>query len=351
MSILFDFHDDLVVEEMNFPWTDPSITAIKAGTPLDEDGAIANNGDAVGLVAYTLPHGGDNLLGVASSNADGSLYIKVKVIKSGYVNLAEAETSFGSALTDACKSALTGIHFITDVGGSGGGGALPEPTVEGDVLAVGKVADPSVVILPEQTVEYDESENGWVLTGGNPSLFEAGAKVCITVNGESEITVVEYDADNNRYFAYTKNEADCLNYYPEIPLWAYLSDVLSAEDPITISVVGVKNAWVETTEIPYSGYDVVILIKNNEISVFDAQILKGNLDDVIDAVANRSGIIRTYIGMYSDYSASSYYDQLYQIRYTLLEGLDSQITISARNITTGIEFHYLWNASGLARQS
>ena len=39
MSILFDFHDDLVVEEMNFPWTDPSITAIKAGTPLDEDGS------------------------------------------------------------------------------------------------------------------------------------------------------------------------------------------------------------------------------------------------------------------------------------------------------------------------
>ena len=122
MSILFDFHDDLVVEEMNFPWTDPSITAIKAGTPLDEDGAIANNGDAVGLVAYTLPHGGDNLLGVASSNADGSLYIKVKVIKSGYVNLAEVEASFGSALTDACKSALTGIHFITDISSGGGGG-------------------------------------------------------------------------------------------------------------------------------------------------------------------------------------------------------------------------------------
>lgn len=250
MSILYDFSNNLKIEKMSFPWTDKSVTGLKAGTPVDKNGAVSNDGNAIGLVAEDIPHPGYSMYSVVEGEGD-SLSAPISVITAGYIDLAAAEKASGLTLTDACKTALTGIVFVE-------GGVLetlPAPTTEGDVLAVGKAADPSVVILPEQTVEIEEGETYYLPTGGDPTLFVDGEKVCVTVNNESVVGVVFDDEglvvglDHGCFFAYTEDE-----------WWFTDNDSYYGGDPITISVTGTKPAWVETTESQYSAWDAVFRI-------------------------------------------------------------------------------------------
>lgn len=254
MSILYDFSNNLKIEKMSFPWTDKSVTGLKAGTPVDESGAVSNDGNAIGLVAEDIPHPGYSMYSVVEGEGD-SLSAPISVITAGYVDLAAAEKASGLTLTDACKSALTGITFVGEDGLAAG--ALPEPTTEGDVLAVGKVADPSVVILPEQTVEIEEGETYYLPTGGDPTLFVDGEKVCVTVNNESVVGVVV--EDDALYLSFDHECAFVYDGYEE--KWMFFdSNSYYGGDPITISVTGTKPAWVETTESPYSAWDAVFRI-------------------------------------------------------------------------------------------
>lgn len=68
----------------------------KAGSPIDEDGAVANSADAVGILLYD----------VYEQNPNGSL-IKAFAV----VNTANAEANTGLTIDDAVKTALPMVIF------------------------------------------------------------------------------------------------------------------------------------------------------------------------------------------------------------------------------------------------
>lgn len=96
---------------------------LKAGTPLDITGAVANSSAAVGILADDAE----------KSSAE------VAVVTEGSIDLAEITASYGE-LADDCIAAIKGISFI----GSDGdpivpsGGGLPDysEASDGDVLSI-----------------------------------------------------------------------------------------------------------------------------------------------------------------------------------------------------------------------
>ena len=169
--------------------------------------------------------------------------------------------------------------------GGGGGGGLPTPTTEGAALVVGSVADPSVVILPEQTVEIEEGEIYYLPTGGDPTLFVAGAKVCITVNNESLIGIVKDDDD-----IYINFDHECALVYAEDKWWFYDSDNYYGGDPITISVTGMKPVWVEGL----NDADVVIRANTNEGDIQNIVVEK-NDPDIAQKFASNPSSVRPFV--------------------------------------------------------
>lgn len=69
---------------------------VKAGTPIDADGKIANSADAVGILLYD----------VYKENPNGSL---VKAYAT--INLANAESNSGLTIDSTVKAALSNIVF------------------------------------------------------------------------------------------------------------------------------------------------------------------------------------------------------------------------------------------------
>lgn len=79
--------------------TDASLASngvVKAGTPIDADGAIANDGTAVGIL----------LNDVLAENPNGSL---IKAFAT--INLANAEANSGLTIDSAVKTKLSSIVF------------------------------------------------------------------------------------------------------------------------------------------------------------------------------------------------------------------------------------------------
>jgi hypothetical protein len=96
---------------------------LKAGTPLDISGAIANSDAAVGLVANDTAKGAES----------------IAIVTEGTIDLTEVAASYGEALSDDCIAALKGITFL--YGGKAivpSGGGLPDysEASDGDVLGI-----------------------------------------------------------------------------------------------------------------------------------------------------------------------------------------------------------------------
>lgn len=259
----YKFKNSLKTAKIVIPYAD-----LKEGTPISISGAVTNGSGAFGIVKKL----GDKFVG------NGGFFCEAEVIVAGYLDENECEKACGLTYTAEMKSALPQIVFVDEflpetpdelptvgvgdtgkvltVGASGleWGNPLPVPTTEGDVLAVGKVADPSVVILPEQTVEIEEGETYYLPTGGDPTLFVVGAKVCVTVNNESVVGVVV--EDDAFFVAFDHECAFVYDGYTEKWMF-YDSDSYYGGDPITISVTGTKNAWTERTN------DADVIIKAN----------------------------------------------------------------------------------------
>lgn len=113
---------------------------ILAGTPVDEDGAISNDSNAIGILA-------DDYFIYATGLANRSL---APVIVSGYVDKAAAEEHSGLEYDSDAISALetAGVYLVEGAPGSGGGG-LPAVTAddEGKVLTVNSSGE-WVAMLP-----------------------------------------------------------------------------------------------------------------------------------------------------------------------------------------------------------
>ena len=126
MSILWNPAEATVVEKVSLPVITTGtqnmgdgIYWLKAGTPLDEDLAVANDGDAKYIVAE------DFFFVSTNPNQDRH----VPLVKAGYVDINKAEAAAGITFADAAKSALetAGIVLVDgllDAGGGGGGGFL-----------------------------------------------------------------------------------------------------------------------------------------------------------------------------------------------------------------------------------
>lgn len=155
MSILYEFTNSLKTEKAQFRWTDQSVQVLKAGTPLDANGAIANDATAVGIVAYDVPPSGRSMWSVVTN--DGSYYADVELITSGFIDVAAAESSCGLEYTDAIKGKLADIVFVDGEIGSGGGGGgggadvvLKLNMEEGAVVAVDVIKSPAYEVLGAQ---------------------------------------------------------------------------------------------------------------------------------------------------------------------------------------------------------
>lgn len=88
---------------------------LRAGTPLNASGAVANTANAKYLVAEDF---------YFYSNTPNQAKV-VPLIEAGYVDLKKAEAAFGKSYTDAAKSALetAGIILVDGAISSGGGGS------------------------------------------------------------------------------------------------------------------------------------------------------------------------------------------------------------------------------------
>ena len=160
MSILWNPAEATVVEKVSLPVITTGtqnmgngIYWLKAGTPLDEDLAVANDGDAMYIVAE------DFFFVSTNPNQDRH----VPLVKAGYVDINKAEASAGITFADAAVAALktAGIELVDgllNAGGGGGGGTtvVANPTLAGteDPLTGLQVGDtkysvPNVMWLTE----------------------------------------------------------------------------------------------------------------------------------------------------------------------------------------------------------
>lgn len=136
---------------MNINWK-PGQSIIYAGTPIDEDGNIANNSDAVALVAS------DTL----NPNA-------AEVITEG---TWDEETNYhGITISDDCKRSLPGIEFVGSDGEQHPATSLPTPKSDD--------AGKSAVV--------NEQGNAYALGAGGGGLsLVSGGGINITWDGSTE---------------------------------------------------------------------------------------------------------------------------------------------------------------------
>lgn len=109
MSILWNPAEATVVEKVSLPVITTGtqnmgdgIYWLKAGTPLDEDLAVANDEDAMYIVAE------DFFFVSANPNQDRH----VPLVKAGYVDINKAEASAGITFADAAVAALKAAGII-----------------------------------------------------------------------------------------------------------------------------------------------------------------------------------------------------------------------------------------------
>ena len=99
---------------------------LRAGTPIDENGVVANNGNAKFLVSEDF-YFYDN-------RADQAKV--VPLISAGYVNRTMAEAAWGYTYTPEAVAALAAVHiylvYTFEYGGGGGTDVVANPTLSGN---------------------------------------------------------------------------------------------------------------------------------------------------------------------------------------------------------------------------
>lgn len=105
-------------------WPNVTGTFLKAGTPIAENGTVANNDAALGILANDVSKSDELQL--------------CQLIIAGQLSLEAVESSFGSKLTTACKDALDNITFVQSNGKPYAPVELPAVTAadDGKILKV-----------------------------------------------------------------------------------------------------------------------------------------------------------------------------------------------------------------------
>lgn len=160
------------------------VTKILAGTPLDEDGNIANDSNAVCILA-------DDYFIYAAGPANRD---PAPVIVSGYVDKAAAEEHSGLEYDSDAISALetAGVYLVEGAPGSGGGG-LPAVTAadEGKVLTVNSSGEWDAEVASGGLPSVTSADEGKVLTVNSSGVWGAetpsgGGGMLVTLSGDNE---------------------------------------------------------------------------------------------------------------------------------------------------------------------
>lgn len=146
MSILWNPTEATVVEKVSLPVITTGtqnmgdgIYWLKAGTPLDEDYAVANDGDAVYIVAE------DFFFVSTNPNQDR----RVPLVKAGYVDLNKAEAAAGITYDDAAVAALktAGIILVDGLLDTSDANELPPLPEEDGIYELQLEIDEGVPVL------------------------------------------------------------------------------------------------------------------------------------------------------------------------------------------------------------
>ncbi len=126
---------------------------IKAGTPISAAGAVANNGNAIGILLR--------------DSYDG-FHVAGSVVIDGFIRQDVAEEHSGVQLTDDAKRAMSKLVFVDaegvpdpPAGGGGGGGSVPKPLTY-DYMPEGypTKAMGTVTLMEEQELEFYSGNGG-----------------------------------------------------------------------------------------------------------------------------------------------------------------------------------------------
>lgn len=74
---------------------DTGLKVVKAGTPIDADGVVSNDGDAIGILLFD----------VLINRPQGT------IVKKAYIDEAKAKAHSGVTIASACKAALPMVVF------------------------------------------------------------------------------------------------------------------------------------------------------------------------------------------------------------------------------------------------
>lgn len=165
MSLLYNLNESTVVEKVTMKWPSDEYV-IPAGTPMSRTG-IANDKNAIGILANEARIKFHYPLSVAKhigkEEPKGKQDYTFSIITSGFVNLTEAEASFGAKISEEAKSAMGEINFVNETEPAsfgGGGGSNMLETVGSDTLTWdGNTEGKTVVSLMGQMNYYKVSDN------------------------------------------------------------------------------------------------------------------------------------------------------------------------------------------------
>lgn len=139
MNLLYNFNQSTVIEKVTMKWPSDEYV-IPAGTPMSRTG-IANDKNAIGILAreeriqFRYPLSVAKHIG--KEEPKGKKDHTFSLITSGFVNLTDAEASFGAKISEEAKAAMGEINFVNETEpasfGGGGGGNMLE-TVGSDTL-------------------------------------------------------------------------------------------------------------------------------------------------------------------------------------------------------------------------
>ena len=177
MSILYDFNDALRTRKVLVPW--PAALALKAGAPLDADGAVSNDDDAIGILLKDGDIGKTVVI-------NGAGFIECEIMTSGYLDQDAAEASCGLEYDDDLIAELTGITFVK-------GGVLHVQTVPesagtdaGKILTVDEDGDPEWADPVVQVFDIGVSSNTLDKTWQEAFDALSGGKIVRVVESEDD---------------------------------------------------------------------------------------------------------------------------------------------------------------------
>ena len=165
MSLLYNLNESTVVEKVTMKWPSDEYV-IPAGTPMSRTG-IANDKNAIGILANEARIKFHYPLSVAKhigkEEPKGKQDYTFSIITSGFVNLTEAEASFGAKISEEAKSAMGEINFVNETEpasfGGGGGSNILEAVGSDTLTWDGNTEGKTVVSLMGQMNYYKVSDN------------------------------------------------------------------------------------------------------------------------------------------------------------------------------------------------